>query len=92
MATLHTKEGRPLRQSGDDLFSSSGTHVARLRGKKAYGPNGKYVGTIVGNRLVYRSTDSATVGSVFARRASAGTASARAAGAAVSGEEPPIPE
>jgi hypothetical protein len=65
MATLHTKEGRPLRQSGHDLFSRSGTHVARLRGKKAYSPDGKYVGTIIGNRLVYRSTDCATVGSVL---------------------------
>ncbi len=91
MATLHTKEGRPLRQSGHDRCSRSGTHVARLRGKKA-GPDGKCVGTIVGNRLVYRFTDSATVGSVFARRASAGTASPRAAGAAVSGDEPPIPD
>jgi hypothetical protein len=47
VATLYTKEGRPLRQSGDDLFSRSGTHVAKLKGKKAYGPDGRYVGTLV---------------------------------------------
>jgi hypothetical protein len=92
MPTLYTKEGRPLRQSSSDLFSRSGTHVAKLKGKKAYGPDGRYVGTLVGNRLVYRSTDSATSGSAFAQRSHAGTASARAAGSAISGEEPPIPD
>lgn len=92
MATLYTKGGRPLRQSGSDLFARSGTHVAKLKGKKAYGPDGRYVGTLVGNRLVYRSTDSASIGSAFAQRAHAGTASASAVGAAVLGDEPPIPD
>lgn len=90
MATLYTKEGRPLKQSGSDLFSRSGAHVAKLKGKKAYGPDGRYVGTLVGNRLVYRATDSATIGSRFAQRAHAGTANASAVGSAVHGEEPPI--
>jgi len=90
VATLCTKEARPLRQSGSDLFSRSGTHVAKLKGKKAYGSDGRYVGTLVGNRLVYRSTDSATIGSAFAQRAHAGSARASAAGSAVLGEEPPI--
>ncbi len=90
MATLYTKEGRPLRRSGDDLFARSGTHVAKLKGKKAYGPDGRYVGTLVGSRLVYRSTDSATIGSAFARRAHAGTANASAVGSAILGDEPPI--
>jgi hypothetical protein len=92
MATLYTKEGRPLRQSGSDLFARSGTHVAKVKGKKAYGPDGRYVGTLVGNRLVYRSTDSATIGSPFAQRAHAGTANASAAGSAMIGDEPPIPD
>ncbi|MGA2453363.1 MAG: hypothetical protein ABSG93_07560 [Solirubrobacteraceae bacterium] len=92
MATLYTKEGRPLRQDGDDLFARSGTHVARLRGKKAYDPSGQYVGTLVGNRLVYRAIDSASLGPVFATRLRAGTASAGAVGAAVLGDEPPIPD
>ncbi len=92
MPTLYTKEGRPLRQSGDDLFSQSGTHVAKLKGKKAYGPDGQYVGTLVGSRLVYRSTDSASIGSPFAQRAHAGTANASAVGSALLGDEPPIPD
>ena len=89
---LYTKEGRPFHQDGDDLFSRSGTHAARLRGKKAYHPDGQYVGTLVGNRLVYRTTDSASLGPVFATRLRAGTASADAVGAAVLGDEPPIPD
>jgi hypothetical protein len=92
MGTLYTKEGRPLRQSGNDLFSSSGIHVARFRGKKAYGPDGRYVGTLVGDRLAYRCTDGATVGSAFAQRAGAGTARACGVGSAICGEEPPIPD
>lgn len=92
MSTVYTKEGRPLRLNGDDLFSKSGVHVARLRGKKAYGPDGHYVGTLVGDRLVYRSTDSASISSPFARKASPGSAAARSAGSAVWGDEPSIPD
>lgn len=92
MSTIYTKQGRPLRLSGDDLFSKSGIHVARLKGKKAYGPDGHYVGTLVGDRLVYRSTDSAGISSPFARKASAGSAAAGSAGSAVWGDEPPIPD
>ena len=92
MSTICTKNGRPLHVSGDDLFSGSGEHVARLTGEKAYGPDGRYVGTLVGDRLVYRSTDSATIGSPFARRRLAGSGSAPAAPSALWGEEPPIPD
>lgn len=91
MANLYTKDGRPLRRSGNDIFSASGTHVARLRGDKAYGPDGQYVGTIVNDRLVYRSTQSASISSPFAQRAHAGFASAHRAGRAMLGDEPPIP-
>jgi hypothetical protein len=76
MPTLYTKNGRPLKQSADNLYSASGAHVAKLRGKKAYGPDGRYVGTLSGNRLVYRSTDASSMGSSFAQSNRAGTASA----------------
>ncbi len=92
MSTIYTKNGRPLRVSGDDLFSKSGKHVAKVRGNKAYGPDGRYVGTLVGNRLVYRSTDSSAIGSPFAPRAGSGSATADAAGSALWGDEPPIPD
>jgi hypothetical protein len=92
MPTIYTKEGRPLRRSGDDLFSRSGTHVARIRGTKAFGPDGSYVGTVTGDRLVYRSTDSAAIGSPFAQKAGGGSGAAHRAGSGVWGEEPPIPD
>jgi len=92
MDRLYTKEGRPLKVSSDDLFSRSGKHVARIRNGKAYGPDGRYVGTIVGDRLIYRSTNSASSSSAFAPRTHAGHASANRAGTAAWGDEPPIPD
>jgi hypothetical protein len=92
MDRLYTKEGRPLKVSGDNLFSRSGRHVARIRNGKAYGPDGRYVGTIVGDRLIYRSTNSTSSSSAFAPRAHAGHASANRAGTAVWGDEPPVPD
>lgn len=92
MADLYTKDGRPLKRSGDNLYAASGTQVAKVRGNKAFGPDGRYVGTITGDRLVYRSTDSAVIGSPFAASSRGGSGSARAAGSGVWGEEPPIPD
>ena len=55
---LYTKDGRPLQVSGETVYSPSGQPVGRIRGCKVFGTDGRYVGTIVGDRLVYRSTDS----------------------------------
>jgi hypothetical protein len=85
---LYTKSGVPINQSGDDLFDASGRQVARLQGKKAYGPDGKYVATLDGGRLVYRSTDRASIASPFAPRRVAGFSVARVAGVAIWGNEP----
>jgi hypothetical protein len=92
MDVIYTKDGRPLKVSGQDLISRSGKHVARMRNGKAYGPDGRYVGTIVNDRLIYRSTNSATISSPFAPRGSAGHAYANHASTAAWGEEPPIPD
>lgn len=92
MTTIFTKEGRPLRRYGDDLFSESGTHVAKLKGDKAYRREGEYLGALVRNRLIYRSTDSAGVGSPFARRVGTPSAAARSAAIADWGDEAPIPD
>jgi len=88
---LCTKDGKPLQVSGNYVYSKSGKPVGRISGNKVFGTNGKYVGTIVSNRLVYRSTDSASVGSPFSIASRAGSASANQAGAAMSGDEPDIP-
>ncbi|MEX2289496.1 MAG: hypothetical protein WD794_04105 [Mycobacteriales bacterium] len=85
---LYIKNGAPLKLSGDNVFDRNGRHVGRRRGNKIYAPNGRYAATIVGDRAVYRSTDSASVGSPFATSASAGSASADRAGSAMWGDEP----
>lgn len=65
MDAVCTKNGRPLKRVGDDLIASSGNNVARLKGDRAFGPDGRYVGTLVNDRLVYRRTHSAWISSSF---------------------------
>jgi len=85
---LH-ENGKPLIVDGDDIFDRSGRHVARRRGDRVYGPDGRYEGTILGDRVVYRSTHSARIGPSFAPRASKpGTARADRVGSAMWGDEP----
>lgn len=60
---LYTRNGRPLQVSGMTVYSRSGKVVGRIKNEKVYGTDGRYVGTIIGDRLVYRSTDSAGVSS-----------------------------
>jgi hypothetical protein len=90
--SLYTKDGRPLQESGDYIYSASGVPVGRRRGDKVFGPDGRYVGTITGNRLVYRSTDSASISSPFSVANRAGSGRAHAAGSAIWGDEPKIPD
>jgi len=92
MADLYTKDGRPLQRRGGDLFSRSGKHVGRVRGRKVFGPDGRYAGTIDGDRVVYRSIDSAEISSPFMPQLNAGTASANAARSALWGDEPSFPD
>ena len=90
--SLYTKNGKPLQVSGNTVYSRSGTVVGRIRGEKVYGTDGCYVGTITNGRLVYRSTDSATIGSSFSVANCAGTGLANSAALAVWGDEPDIPD
>jgi hypothetical protein len=92
MSTIYTKEGRALKLSDGDLFSRSGMHVGRVRGGEAYGPDGRYVGTVVGDCLVYRSKDSAKKTSAYSPRSSNGHSTANRAAKEISGDEPPIPD
>jgi hypothetical protein len=88
MDALYTKNGKPLQVSGEDIFDCNGIQVGRRRGDRIYGPDGRYAGTIVGDRVVYRSTQSASRGSSFAPRRRAGIARANRAGSALWGDEP----
>jgi hypothetical protein len=92
MSTMYTKNGRPLVRRGDDLFSRSGIHVGSVRGSKVYDPSGRYTGTIVGDRVIYRSTESASIAGPFVQSPHAGTAAANAVGVADWGDEPPFPD
>jgi hypothetical protein len=89
---LYTKDGMPLQVANDFVYSRSGVPVGRIRGDRVFGPDGRYVGSIVGDRLVYRSTQSAAVGSPFSAAHRAGSARAHRAASAVWGEEPDIPD
>lgn len=87
---IYTKDGRPLSVHGDRVFGSHGRQVAQLRNGKAFDSNGRYVGTLVGDRLIYRSTDSAVISGPFAPSISSPFAVANRVGVAVVGDEPPI--
>ena len=91
--SLYTRDGRPLQQLGDYIYSGSGKVVGRVDSRgRVFRPNGRYVGTIAGDRLVFRSTDSPAIGTPFSVSDRAGSASASEAGSAVWGDEPDIPE
>ena len=88
--SLYTKNGVPLDVRGSAVFNPDGENFGYISGDRVYDLGGRYRGTIVSGRLIYRSTDSAHVAS--ARAATAGVASARAATAASAawGDEPNI--
>lgn len=89
---MYTKDGKPLQVSGDIVYSGSGRVVGKIKGTKVFGPNGQYVGSVVNDRLVFRSTDSAAISSPFAVADRAGTARANRAASAMWGDEPVIPD
>lgn len=89
---LYTKNGRPLQVSGDSLYSRSGTYLGSISNGKVYDPSGRYAGTVDGDRVVYRSSDSTSVGSSTISGSRAGVASANVVGSAVWGDEPPFPD
>ena len=88
---LYTKNGRPLQVSGNTVFSRSGQTVGRIKGDKVFGMDGRYVGTITHDRLAYRSTDSARIGSSLSTANRAGFGRAHRAASAVRGDEPDTP-
>lgn len=92
MEHLYTKNGRPLRLDGDRLFARSGRQVGKVRSGKVFGPDGRYVGTIIGDRVIYRSTQSASIGSSFAPSVRSPSGYANHAGSGRWGDEPPIPD
>jgi hypothetical protein len=64
---IHTPNGRQLIVDGNDVFTGTGAHVARLTGKVAHAPSGRYVGTLEDDLLVFRSNDRLSTGSLYVR-------------------------
>ena len=89
---LYTKEGHPLQVFSEIVYSRSGKVVGRLSGRKVFGKDGRYVGTIDGDRLVYRSIDSSEISSSFSASDSIGIATAKSVSSAIWGDEPTIPD
>ncbi len=88
--SLYTKDGSPLQERGDILYSSSGIVVGKKKGNKVYGTDGRYVGTIVGNRLTYRHEHSSSISSTFSASNIGGTGKGNVGGSGISGSEPKI--
>ena len=89
---MYTKNGRPLQVSGTTYYSRSGQVVGRLRDDKLFGRDGRYVATVDGERLVYRSADSARIAPAFRAANRAARAMSNCARSSVRGDEPAIPD
>lgn len=91
MGSLYTKNGVPLTVRGDCVFNNRGQNFGYIRGEKVFGLNGRYRGTIVNGRLIYRSTHSAVISGARAPRVSISRgARAHRVGTAAWGDEPDI--
>ena len=88
---LYTRDGHPLQRDGDKLWSRAGVYVGLIKGTKVFGPNGRYVGTIVENRVVYRRLDSGTLSAPSWGNPRTFSSDASAGPSALWGDEPPFP-
>lgn len=91
MNDLYTKSGRLLQRVDNQLYSRSGRYLGRFENQKVYDPDGRYCGTLVGDRVVYRTIDSAAVGAAsLATAACAVSTHANRNGSPIWGVEPPF--
>ncbi|HQY98633.1 MAG TPA: hypothetical protein PKV13_00005 [Propionicimonas sp.] len=90
MDELYTRSGRLLQRSGDQLHSRTGSYLGQLRDGKVFDPSGRYCGTIVGDRVVYRTIDSAAVGAASVGEGCPPSTHANQSGKALWGVEPPF--
>ena len=90
MDNLYTRSGRLLQRSGNNLHSRSGRYLGQLQNGKVYDPDGRYCGTIVGERVVYRTIDSAARLAASAAVVLAASTSANLPGSSLWGIEPPF--
>lgn len=91
MPQLYTKNGHPLQRDGDRLFAGSGTYLGTIQGRYVFDTSGQYAGTLDGDRVVYRTVDSARISSPTIAASRVGLAVVNAVPAAILGEEPTFP-
>jgi hypothetical protein len=90
MDHLYTRSGRLLQRSGDQLHSRSGSYLGHLVNGKVFDPAGRYCGTIVGDRVVYRTIDSAATSAATVAVPWPASAHANGPGSSLWGVEPPF--
>jgi hypothetical protein len=90
MDELFTRSGRLLQLSGNHVHSRSGRYLGLLQDGKVFDPAGRYCGTIVGDRVVYRTIDSAAHGDPSAASACPASTHANRRGLSLWGVEPPF--
>lgn len=92
MMDLYTKNGRPLQVFADIVYSGRGLVIGRINRERVYDPHGRYVGTIVGARLVCRTEDGYSIGSPFSAPHRTGSGKGNFPGSVITGREPRIPD
>lgn len=90
MASLFTKNGKPLQVYDNYIYSRSGKFVGHINGDKVFGPDGCYVGSIDGDRVIYRSPYRTHISSQICMANIAGIADAYVPTCALWGDEPDI--
>ena len=88
MDYLYTKNGRPLRVVGQYVYARSGQPVGRIRDNHVYHCDGRYAGTIVGDRVAFRSLYAHRSASSCSPAWRAGSGRANRAGSGMMGSEP----
>jgi hypothetical protein len=86
---IHAPSGRQFIRDGDDVFTGTGAHVARITGTVAHASSGRYVGTLEGDLLAFRSTDRESTGALYVRGSHPGFAHGGEAPQTLSGEDEP---
>jgi hypothetical protein len=88
MDHLYTRSGRVLQRFGADLFSRSGHYLGHLHNGKVFDSAGRYSGTVVGDRIVYRTIDSAATSTPATAADRPASTLANHTGSSVWGREP----
>ncbi|WP_146080237.1 hypothetical protein [Pseudoclavibacter sp. RFBG4] len=61
MPQLYTKNDRPLKRGGKLLLAGSGIHLGTIQCRYVLDTAGQHAATIDGDRVVYRTIDSARI-------------------------------